>query len=145
MDTLRTIIITTTKRSWGCVMSAAKRIVHDYNQYPEVPAILAYDAPNLNAYARMKRFEETLRREPDNRILVIGTMHEEGILRASRLIREGKIPHDSVQVVEVPETGEPVFHAFDETGEFVTKWVDGFFQYRAEELFTEEERASWPD
>lgn len=80
------------------------------------------------------------RREPGNDVIVIPAMHEEGILRAIRLIREGKIPYDSVQVVEVPETGEPVFHAFDETGEFVTKWVDGFFQYQAEELFSDEDQ-----
>jgi len=67
--------------------------------------------------------------------VVFCTQSEAIILRILRRIREGKLQPDQVDVWFADDNKEPIRLNIDTDGEFVDQWPNGFFDWRAEELF----------
>jgi predicted ATPase len=63
---------------------------------------------------------------------------EHVVLRLMRLVREGKLPHDLVQILYVDQDDEGKSSAIelpiDEFGEFTEDWPGGFFEERMNEI-----------
>jgi hypothetical protein len=68
------------------------------------------------------------------------TLSEAVVLRLSRLVREGNIPHDHVELhVYGGKSGmDHVVTGFGKRGEVTAEWPDGFFDWRLEELFSDD-------
>jgi hypothetical protein len=70
--------------------------------------------------------------------LVAETHSEHVVLRLMRLVREGKLPHDLVQILYVNQNDEGKSDVtelpLDKDGEFTVDWPNGFFDERLNEL-----------
>ena len=70
--------------------------------------------------------------------IVAETHSEHVVLRLMRLVREGKLPHDLVQILYVDQDEEGKSSAIElplnQWGEFQRDWPNGFFDERLNEL-----------
>ena len=70
--------------------------------------------------------------------LIAETHSEHVVLRLRRLVREGKLPHDLVQILYVDQNEEGkssiIELPIDEYGEFTEDWPGGFFEERMNEI-----------
>ena len=74
-------------------------------------------------------------RKGEDPMIVVPTTREEVCLRVLRRISSGSLDPDDVLFVEVTKNGKVVMHSVDSRGEFEEPWKEGFFDWRAKELF----------
>ena len=104
--------------------------------------VLLLEQPELHLHPKMQaelgQLLATAVQEREGFQIVAETHSEHMILRLMRLVREGKLAHDLIQILYVDqnEKGEAQVTELplDKDGEFEKNWPDGFFDERLNEL-----------
>jgi len=104
--------------------------------------LLLLEQPELHLHPKMQaelgQLLATAVQEREGFQIVAETHSEHMILRLMRLVREGKLAHDLIQILYVDqnEKGEAQVTELplDKDGEFEKNWPDGFFDERLNEL-----------
>jgi hypothetical protein len=104
--------------------------------------LLLMEQPELHLHPAMQAnlgelLANTVKDHPASQ-LIVETHSEHVVLRLMRLVREGKIDHELVQILYVDQDEEGKSYVtelpLDKYGEFTVDWPNGFFDERLNEL-----------